>query len=476
MKTVFISGSFNVIHPGHLRLLKFAKEKGDKLIVGILSDKLAGIAAYVPENLRIESLKNNLLVDEVILIDKSIKNTIEKLKPDLIVKGKEFETKFNEELEIIKKYGGELIFSSGEVAFSSLDLIRREIDDLKKLNINLPKEYLLRHSVMKRDLLKIVYKFKSLNVCVIGDLILDKYIYCQPLGMSQEDHSIVVTPVDDNDYIGGAAIVASHASTLGAKVNFLSVGGNDNTANTLDKKIQKYGVKSFILRDFERPTTIKERYISNGRSIFRVSKLYQGAISQIQQKKLLEKFQSVSNKCDLLIFSDFNYGCLPQSLVKKIIDICKKRKIIVTADSQSSSQIGDIARYKTVDLITPTENEARVSTKNNDDGLVIMCENLRNLSKAKNIILKLGEEGILIHSHKKNNDFENDRIQALNLNARNISGAGDSLLVASSMTLATKSNIWQSAFLGSLCAAIQVGRFGNVPIKEKELISEIEKL
>ena len=110
MKTVFISGSFNVIHPGHLRLLKFAKEKGDKLIVGILSDKLAGIAAYVPENLRIESLKNNLLVDEVILIDKSIKNTIEKLKPDLIVKGKEFETKFNEELEIIKKYGGELIF------------------------------------------------------------------------------------------------------------------------------------------------------------------------------------------------------------------------------------------------------------------------------------------------------------------------------------------------------------------------------
>jgi cytidyltransferase-like protein len=126
-RTVFVAGIFNVLHPGHLRLLKFAKESGDKLIVGVISDRVAGLEAHVPQNLRLEALKMNALVDEVFLIEDSASDAIYKLKPSLVVKGKEHRHLDNPEQQAVESYGGKLLFSSGDVVFSSLDLIRREI-------------------------------------------------------------------------------------------------------------------------------------------------------------------------------------------------------------------------------------------------------------------------------------------------------------------------------------------------------------
>ena len=91
---------------------------------------------------------------------------------------------------------------------------------------------------------------------------------------------------------------------------------------------------------------------------------------------------------------------------------------MLAADSQSSSQIGDISRFKGMDLITPTEREARISTKNHEDGLVVMTEKLRNLSQAKNVLVKLGEEGLFINSSEEKESFEIDRIKALNKTAQ----------------------------------------------------------
>ena len=93
MKKVFVYGAFNVLHPGHLRLLRFAKELGDILIVGVLSDKVAGISAHIPENYRLEAVQSNKMADQVILIDQPIEEVIEVLKPEIVVKGKEFEKK-----------------------------------------------------------------------------------------------------------------------------------------------------------------------------------------------------------------------------------------------------------------------------------------------------------------------------------------------------------------------------------------------
>ena len=95
------------------------------------------------------------------------------------------------------------------------------------------------------------------------------------------------------------------------------------------------------------------------------------------QNQILNHLKSIIKKLDLIIFSDFNYGLLPDTLIQEVQKLAKKHKLFISADCQSSSQLGDVSKFKNVDLITPTENEARVSLKNYQDGIVVVAEKLR---------------------------------------------------------------------------------------------------
>ena len=475
-KIVLVTGNFNVLHPGHLRLFRFAKECGDRLIVAVKSDLLSGADAHVPEDLRLDGVKSYLLVDEAFLVTENIAQLIQKLRPDIVVKGKEYEGQDNEELAALKTYGGRLVFSSGETIFSSLDLIRREFQKFNEKTISLPREYIKRHDIKLSNLAKFIKNYTNLRVGVIGDLIVDEYITCQPLGMSQEDPTIVVTPIDSTRFIGGAGIVAAHAAGLGASVNFFSISGDDEVGRYAANMLKDFGIITHLLCDKTRQTTLKQRYRSKGKSLLRVSHLHEGAISQELQDEMLSVIKKELPNLDVLVFSDFNYGCLPQSLVDKIIDFALQHKIFMAADSQSSSQIGDIARFRRMHLITPTEREARLSLKNREDGLVVLAEKLRVKTDAKNLFLKMGEEGLLIHPSPEDLESEwmTDRVSALNSSAKDVTGAGDSLLITGAMTLVLGANIWEAALLGSLAAAIQVGRVGNTPLQAHELLEEIK--
>ncbi len=466
---VFVSGHFNVLHPGHNRLLRFAKNSGSKLIVGVISDRVAGAKALLPEELRLECVQASTWVDQAFIIDKAVVEVLKDIRPDLVVKGKEHEFLINPELDVLNTYGGRLIFSSGETTFASVDLIKREVSEINTRSIALPMEYLERHKITAKDLHVLLKKFSDLRVCVIGDLIVDEYISCEPLGMSQEDPTIVVRPIDSQRFVGGAGIVAAHAAGVGADVSFVSVCGDDEVAGYAKEELDRIGVEAILFKDQDRPTTLKQRYRSSGKSLLRVSDLSQVSISAKLQQRFLEKIAKLIANTDLLVFSDFNYGCLPQELVQEVIKICNDREIKFVADSQSSSQTGDISRFANMDLITPTEREARISTRNTDDGLVVLAEKLRQQADPENILLTLGSEGLLVHTCPEGKaDWVTDRIPALNSAPRDVAGAGDSLLIFSGMALAAKATIWEAALLGSLAAGVQVSRVGNTPIRITE--------
>ena len=472
--TVFVSGTFNVLHPGHLRLLKFARESGEKLVVGVLSDRIAGVAAHVPQELRLDSVKMNGLVDDAFIIEDSVIDVILKLKPALVVKGKEHRTHENSEQKAVDSYGGKLLFSSGDVVFSSLDLIRREMGIQEPKAVSLPIDFMLRRGVTNSSLLSLLSKMEKVKVVVVGDTIADEYISCDPLGMSEEDPTIVVTPISTRTFIGGAAIVAAHASSLGAKVKYFSVVGNDETAKFCRGELTKYGVEHDLLIDDARPTTLKQRFRSRNKTLLRVSHLVQRSIDESMQASLSSKVIAACQDADLLIFSDFNYGCLPQAVVDQIIAVAVKNKIKIVADSQSSSQIGDISRFKNTDLLTPTEREARLALRNTEDGLVVIAEMICEVTNGKAAILKLGEQGILIR-FRNTAGWETDQIPALNSAPQDVAGAGDCMLVASSLALTVGANLWEAGLLGSLAAAIQVGRVGNTPITQAELLHELSE-
>jgi rfaE bifunctional protein kinase chain/domain len=470
--TVLVSGHFNVLHPGHIRLLRFARECGSKLIVAVESDRVAGDAAYIPEELRLQGVQSNSYVNEAFIMDEPIDVLIKKIRPGIVVKGKEHEGRINGELEAINSYGGRLVFSSGETFFSSHDLLQKEIKNFPPQRISIPSEYMQRHGIDKNKLLKIIDQFQGLKILVLGDLIVDEYINCQPLGMSQEDPTLVVTPLDSAKFIGGAGIVACHAAGLGASVKFISIVGNDDSSQYAAERLNFFNVSNELLIDETRPTTLKQRYRAKGKSLLRVSHLHQGAISLSLQNKIINLIRGISNDIDMIVFSDFNYGVLPQSLVDQIVGIGMQKNIFLVADSQSSSQSGNICRFKGMDLITPTEHEARQGLRNNEDGLVVLVENLQSESNAKNILLKMGEEGLLTHSYI-NGGWVTDKISALNESPKDVAGAGDSLLIVSSMSMLSGGNIWDASLLGSIAAGVQVSRVGNIPLSKADLLAEL---
>lgn len=472
---VFVSGNFNVVHPGHVRLLKFASECGDCLIVGVNGDGTRG--AILPSDARLEGVKSISFVNYAFILDGPIEELIAKLRPHIVVKGKEFELRGNPERPIVESYGGKLMFGSGEARFSSLDLLRREAREYDLGTINKPTDFLDRHGFGWDSLKQIVRKFTSLRVTVIGDLVVDEYITCDPLGMSQEDPTIVVSPIGSERFVGGAGIVAAHARSLGADVQFFSVAGADTTLDFAREVLGRHGVSMNIEIDDSRPTTLKQRFRANGKTLLRVSHLRQHDIARELADRLLAKICEALEASDLLIFSDFNYGCLPQELVDGICEAAKRLGVPMVADSQSSSQVGDISRFKDMLLITPTEREARLAVRDFTSGLVMLAEQLHHAANPGNVVITLGAEGLLAHTRAfsdETRDWVTDQLPAFNTAPKDSAGAGDSFLTCAAMSLVVGASLWQAIYLGSLAAACQVGRVGNLPLKPADLEAEID--
>ena len=471
-RVVFLSGNFNIVHPGHLRLLNFAAECGDFLVVGIHPDGFGN--TLLPETLRLEGMKSIGIVDYAFILRIPAEDFIRRLQPAVVVKGKEHEALANAELPAVESYGGKLLFSSGDVRFSSMDLLQRELRETNYSTIIKPTDFPARHGFDMDKIAALVGKFPKLRVIVVGDLIVDEYVNCEPLGMSQEDPTLVVMPIKTDRFLGGAGIVAAHAAGLGAKVNYLCVTGDDEPAHYAASMLKQYQIDYEFACDISRPTTLKQRFRANNKTLLRVSQLRQHDISADIAHQLTEKIMRVLPDADLLIFSDFNYGCLPQTLVDDVIGYCKTNNIMVVADSQASSQISDVSRFKGTALMTPTEHEARLAVRDFRSGLVVLAETLRKNADAEQLLITMGAEGLLVHAPKLGDGtLMTDRLPAFNSSPKDVAGAGDCLLTSASMALAVGADIWQAAYLGSIAAACQVSRVGNMPLTSADILTEL---
>ncbi|MDB4797074.1 PfkB family carbohydrate kinase [bacterium] len=471
---VFVSGAFSILHPGHLRLLRFASECGVFLVVGVLSDELAKMT-YLGEVMRQETVAAMTWVDYAFILEDTPQDFIAELQPAVVVMGNEHANANNAEKSAVQAYGGQLLFGSGGNTFSSLEMLRHETKFVDHSSIIKPKEYIARHAIAISRLNSLLDEMQSLKVCVIGDTIVDEYIQCEPLGMSQEDPTIVVTPLMVNKFLGGAGIVAAHARALGAgRVSFITVTGDDETSVYVAEKLEAYGVDWNIVKDDSRPTTLKQRYRVSNKTLLRVSHLRQHKINKTLQIQMRDHVFAALADADLLIMADFNYGALPQDLVDEISDECTRLGVMMVADSQSSSQVGDVSRFKNTALLTPTEREARLALSNYEDGLVVLAETLRKKTNTLNIAITLGSEGVLIHGASSDKtQWLTDRIPTLNTSPKDTAGAGDCLLVSTAMAMVLGCSIWESLYLGSVSAACQVGRIGNIPLTIDELRVEL---
>lgn len=211
---------------------------------------------------------------------------------------------------------------------------------------------------------------------------------------------------------------------------------------------------------------------SGSQTLWKLTHLRQENISNELEVELLEKCKATVKASDIVIFSDFSYGVLSTRVATEILKMSKTGKVFVAADSQSSSQMGDLSRFTSCDLVTSTQREARLELRDENSGLVILTEKLRSSLNTKNLLLKLGGDGVIIHGVNTSGGLiRTDQVPALNDAFVDTSGAGDSLLAMATLCLASEATIYEAALLGSVVAAIQVGRIGNVPVTKSQVVS-----
>jgi len=310
-KVILCHGVFDVVHPGHIRHLAYAKTKSDILIVSITADRFITKGIYrphVPQKLRALNLAAFEMVDYVLIDDNPTPiNLIKRLKPDFFAKGFEYTTKglpraTELENKTLLSYGGKLIFTPGDVVYSSSKFL-----DLSLPNLNYEKLILLmkNNNLTFLDLKNYIRKINKLSVHVLGDTIVDSYSRTSFIGGQTKTPTFSVLFNKKEDYTGGAAIVALHLASAGAKVTFSTVLGNDDLGRNVLKELKKNKVKVNYFLDNNRPTTNKNTFISLEYRLLKVDTLDNTPISEETINKIIKIIKN--NPKDILIFSDFKH-------------------------------------------------------------------------------------------------------------------------------------------------------------------------
>ena len=476
-KVILCHGNFDVVHPGHVRHLTYAKSKADKLIVSITADKFIQKGIYrpfVPQNIRAINIAAFEMVNYVIIDDnKKPLNLIRDLKPDYFAKGFEYNSSglppaTKEEQEVVTKYGGDIIFTPGDIVYSStkiLNIAQPEISNFKLLDL------MKRNKITFKSLREILNKLNKIKVHVIGDMIIDTYTNTSLIGGHTKTPTPSVLQQEKTDFVGGAGIVAKHLKEAGANVTLTTVLGNDRLKDFVLSEFKKNKIKINGIIDKTRPTTNKNTIISSGYKLLKIDKVDNQPISE----KIFENIKSLikKEKCDVIIFSDFRHGIFNKTNIK-ILSNSIKKNVIKVADSQVASRWGNILDFKKFDLITPNEKEVRFSLADQDSSISELTRELSKLSGFKNLILKLGERGTITVA-KQNNSLS-FATPSFTKNVIDAVGAGDALLAYASLCLASSKSIVSSNILGSIAAACECEMEGNIAVKKSMIIDKINDL
>jgi rfaE bifunctional protein kinase chain/domain len=480
---ILCHGVFDLVHPGHIRHLLYAKGKADFLVASLTADRHISKAEYrpfVPQDLRALNLAALEMVDFVIIDeDATPLRNLARIEPDFYAKGYEYKTeglhpRTQEELDIVSGYGGEVIFTPGDIVFSSSAIIESAPPNLATEKLMMLME---AEDVSFDRLRATLDKCAGVTVHVVGDTIVDSLTYTTMIGGMTKTPTPSVRFDGRTDFIGGAAIVAEHLAAAGANVVFSTVLGQDPLGEFVLEGLRKSGVKCNAIRDRTRPTTHKNAFVCEDYRLLKVDTLDNRSISD----PVLERFvrQIVDTPAEAVVFSDFRHGIFNTRTIPVLIDAIPKGAYRV-ADSQVASRWGNILEFNGFDLLTPNEREARFALGDQDTGIRPLAAKLHGEARCRTLVLKLGDRGVLTvrsqfppedsRSYFVIDSFVDRVVDAV--------GAGDALLAYSTLAMVADGSEVVASILGSIAAALECEKNGNLPIGPEDLrrrIAAVEK-
>lgn len=289
-----------------------------------------------------------------------------------------------------------------------------------------------------------IFNFNDIKVLLIGDFMIDQYVFCSSTRMSPEAPVPVLNPEKTYSTPGGAGNVAINLAELGASVKCIGTVGSDRNGKELISLLKQKNINVNHIYNTDLPTTLKKRYYLNGKQILRVD------TEEINENWSQKNSEFNYEVYDLIILSDYNKGILNNKWFSKI----KSKNIFVDPKKD------DFSFYSNATIITPNLSELERAAKieiNNDDILVQVCQSMIKNSKLKYIVAKKGDKGMTIVGKK---DFIK-HIDAHDVQNPDVTGAGDTVIAALSLSYLKTGDIERAARIANAAASIVVSKKGT---------------
>ena len=311
--------------------------------------------------------------------------------------------------------------------------------------------------------------FKKKNILVIGDLVLDHYIWGLVERISPEAPVPVVDVKEENYSLGGAANVAANIASLGGKVTVVGVRGDDIYGEELVSLLKKRGADTTGIFKGKRPTTVKTRVIAHNQQVVRFDREDRKRLDERIFKKMQAFLTSFDEKWDGVIVSDYKKGVISEKTMGFITKTFRKRGLFLSVDPK----VGHFSLYRGVSLITPNTKEA-------SDGAGIEIKDERSLLKAgERLLRRLRCNAVLITRGEHGMSlFQRDSVFHIPTVARSVfdvTGAGDTVIAATTLAYASGADLMDAAIIANHAAGIVIGQVGTATATPEEIIQSIRK-
>lgn len=318
---------------------------------------------------------------------------------------------------------------------------------------------------------KIIANFRDANVLVVGDLILDEFMWGDVSRISPEAPVPVVWVKKESFMPGGASNVANNLRSLGANVFLVGVIGDDERGAILKGELDQKGIDtSGVMVDGSRPTILKTRVVAQHQQVVRIDKEAVDGLSAAIVSKMASYIASVIKKVDAVIIEDYGKGVITPALLSKVLPLAKRNKKIVSVDPKEEH----FKYYRGISVITPNNHEAgRAVGFAIKDSATLKKAGARLLQKlnCKIALITLGENGMAVF--RKNKPMEH--IPTVAQEVFDVSGAGDTVIASYTLSLASGADPISAAHISNCAAGIVVGKVGIAVVTPEELLDRIKK-
>jgi len=326
---------------------------------------------------------------------------------------------------------------------------------------------------------KLFNDFNGLNIMIIGDVMVDSYLWGKVERISPEAPIPVVALRKRENRMGGAANVARNILAMGANPILCSVIGTDEKGQTFLELLKKEKIDAFgIVRSPRRITTTKFRIFGNSYQMLRMDEEADNDLAGNDYMTLIRVFDQILDKkrIDCIIFQDYDKGVITPRLIKDVITRAKVKGIPVAVDPKKKN----FNVYTGVTLFKPNFKELKDGINlnldiENREAIFQAVKSLREKLQARFVLTTLSEHGILISTDGKD-DQKNIFIPAHIRSVADVSGAGDTVISVASLCLALKRSPYEIAFISNLAGGIVCEEVGVVPINKDKLLKEVISL